>query len=423
MSLFRSLQFRPSQTQIARFVVSFLLATLLWGWVTQLQDPFTSKRFSSIPVETSDLPATLEVVSTLPEATVTLTAASSQVEGIKDEDISVRLDTRGIEEPGTYRVPLIVDTPDVNERTVQPEEVSIQVEDRVSTVFPLTIDTILDGDQARSVGTVTPEVSQVTVGGPSSAVDRIDSVVLPVSLGEQVDDFNGLFSPYAVDSSGQLITEVDVLPAEIATRVEVQTRGRSVSVIPNTSGVPAEGYSIEQSRAIPDTIVVDGPPEVLNELLFVNTEAVDVTDAALSFSAQVGLVDLPEGVTVIDPSGGNIEVRIAISNATRTSQTLPGLEIGHVGLEPGLEAQVLPPQLSLQVSAPVEILQGMRAEDITVFVRLAGLGPGTYTLRPEVVVPQGATWLGTDPPEVTVVIRPFATPALPPGATPSATPG
>lgn len=423
MSLLRSLRFRPSQTQIVRFVVSFLLAALLWGWVTQLQDPLTSKRFASIPVEAFELPVTLEVVSTLPEATVTLSAAASQVDDIEEEDITVRLDTSEIEGPGTYRVPLIVDSPAVNDRTVQPEEVSIQVDDRVSTVFPLTIDTILDGDQARSVGTVTPEVSQVTVGGPSSAVDRIASVVLPVSLGEQVDDFDGLFSPYAADSTGQPITEVEVLPAQVATRVEVQTRGKSVSVIPNISGVPAEGYSIEQSRAIPDTIVVDGPPEVLSELLFVNTEAVDVTDAAQSFSAQVGLVDLPAGVTVIDPSGGNIEVRIAISNATRTSQTLPGLEVGQLGLAPGLEVQVLPPQLSLQVSAPVEILQGMRAEDITIFVRLAGLGPGTYTLRPEVVVPQGATWLGTDPPEVTVVIRPSATPALSPGATPSATPG
>lgn len=424
MTLFRSLRFRPSQTQIVRFAVSFLLATLLWGWVTQLQDPFTTKRFTAIPVETSELPATLEVVSSLPEATVALSAASSQVEAIDREDITVRVDTSGIEKPGTYRVPLIVDSPDVNLRSVQPDEVSIQVDDRVSTVFPLTIETIDEGDQTRSVGTVTPEVSQVTVGGPSSAVERVASVVLPVSLEDQVDDFEGLFSPYAADRMGQPITEVEILPSQVATRVEVQTRGKSVSVIPNISGVPAEGYSIEQSRAIPDTIVVDGPPEVLNDLLFVNTETVDVTDASQSFSTRVGLVDLPEGVTVIVPSGGNIEVRIAISNATQTSQTLPGLEVGQVDLGSGLEADVLPPQVSLQVNAPVEILQDMGAEDITVFVRLAGLGPGTYTLRPEVVVPQGATWLGTEPSEVTVVIRRSgAAPVLTPGSTPSATPG
>jgi len=423
MSLFRSIHFRPSQTQIVRFAVSFLLATLLWGWVTQLQDPFATKRFSSIPIEAGEMPATLEVVSSLPETTVTLSAASSQVEDIEEEDITVRLDTSGIDEPGTYRVPLLVDSPDVNDRSVRPEEVSIQVEDRVSTVFPLTIDTVSDDDRARSVGTVTPEVSQVTVDGPSSAVDRISSVVLPVSLGEQVDDFEALFSPYAADSTGQPITEVEILPSRIATRVEVQTRGKSVSVIPNIAGVPAEGYSIEQSRAVPDTILVDGPPEVLDELLFVNTEAVDVTGASESFSARVGLVDLPEGVTVIDPSGGNIEVRIAIGNATRTSQALPGLEVSKVGLALDLEGQVLPPQVSLQVSAPVEILQGMQTEDITVFVDLTGLGPGSYTLRPEVVVPQGAIWLATEPSEVTVVIRPLATPVLTPGSTPVATSG
>lgn len=423
MILFRYLRIRPSQTQIVRFAVSFLLAALLWGWVTQLQDPYTTKRFSAMPVETAELPASLEIVSSLPEVTVTLRAASSQVEAIDRGDVAVRVDTSGIEEPGTYRVPLIVDSPDVNRRSVQPDEVSIQVDDLVSTVFPLTIDTIVEGDQARAVGTVTPDVSQVTVAGPSSAVDRIASIVLPVSLGQQVDDFDGVFSPYAADSTGQPITEVDILPSEISTRVEIQTRGKSVSVIPNTTGVPAEGYFIEQRRAVPDTIVVDGPPEVINDVLFVNTEAVDVTDASQSFSTRVGLVDLPEGVTVIDPSGGNIEVRIAISNATRTSQTLPGLEVGQVGLGSGLEAEVIPTQVSLQVSAPIDILQEMGAEDLTVFVRLAGLGPGTYTLRPEVVVPQGATWLGTEPSEVRVVIRRFGTPMPTPGSTPSATPG
>lgn len=423
MILFRFLRIRPNQTQIVRFAVSFLLAALLWGWVTQLQDPYTTKRFSAIPVETAELPASLQIVSSLPEVTVTLRAASSRVEAIDRGDVAVRVDTSGIEKPGTYRVPLIVDSPDVNRRSVQPDEVSIQVDDLVSTVFPLTIDTIVEGDQARAVGTVTPDVSQVTVAGPSSAVDRIASIVLPVSLGQQVDDFDGVFSPYAADSTGQPITEVDILPSEISTRVEIRTRGKSVSVIPNTTGVPAEGYSIEQRRAVPDTIVVDGPPEVVNDVLFVNTEAVDVTDASQSFSTRVGLVDLPEGVTVIDPSGGNIEVRIAISNATRTSQTLPGLEVGQVGLGSGLEAEVIPTQVSLQVSAPIEILQEMGAEDITVFVRLAGLGPGTYTLRPEVVVPQGATWLGTEPSEVTVVIRRLGTPVPTPGSTPSATPG
>lgn len=427
MTLLRSLRFQPDHIQIIRFVVSFLLATLLWGWVTQLQDPFEESKYGPIPIETTDLQDTWQVVSTLPETTVTLGDASSVIDDIDESEISVRVDTDSIDGPGTYQVPLIVDSPQVNERSVEPGEVSIQVDDRVTALFPLTNQNTSEGDQTRSISDVAPEVSQVTVSGPSSAVDRIESVVLPVSLGQQVDDFDGTFTPYAADGSGQPITEVDILPAEVRTRVEVQTRGKSVSVIPNTTGIPADGFSIEQRRAIPDVIVVDGPPEALDALLFVNTEAVDVAGATESFSTRVGLADLPEGVTVIDASGGTIEVRIAITNTTQTSQSLSEVNVEQIGLAPGRSAELNPPLVSVEVNAPVEILQAMRAEDIKVFVDLTGLEPGTYSLQPQVTMPQGATWLGNEPAIVTVTIRSSEAAAQTPTstspvATPDATP-
>lgn len=431
MTQFRSLRFRPSQVQVIRFVLSFLLATLLWGWVTQLQDPLTTKRLSGIPVETADLPATWQIVSPLPETTVTLSDARSRINPITKADVTVRIDTSGIQGPGRYQAPLTVDSPSVNTRSVEPSEVTIQVDDRVTAVFPLTSQNTNDGDQSRSIGGVTPDVSEVTVTGPSSVVDRIESVVLPVSLGQQVDDYTDNLSPYAADEQGQRIDDVDIDPAEVPTRIEVRTRGKSVSVIANTVGTPADGFSVEQRSAVPDVVVVDGLPEVLDGLLFVNTEPVDVTNASESFSARVGLADIPEGVTVIDPTGGTIEVRIAVSDTTQTAQSLSALTVGEMGLERGLAAELDPPQVSLQVSAPVEILQTMQAEDVHVFVNLAGLGPGMYILEPQVTMPQGATWLGNDPQSVTVTIREqgagesaldTGSPS-PPRPTPLATPG
>lgn len=272
MTLFRSLRFRPSQVQVIRFVVSFLLATLLWGWVTQLQDPLDTKILYGVPVDTSDLPATWQIVSPLPETTVTLRDARSRVTPIMGQQVSVRVDTSGIQGPGRYQAPLIVESPPVHTRSVEPSEVTIQVDDRVSAVFPLTSQNSNDGDQSRSIAAVTPDVTEVMVTGPTSAMERIESVVLPVSLGQHVDDFDESYVPFAEDENGQQVTEVDIQPAEVSTRVEVRNRGKSVSVIPNTAGTPGDGFSIEQRSAVPDVIVVDGPPDVLNGLLFVNTE-------------------------------------------------------------------------------------------------------------------------------------------------------
>jgi YbbR domain-containing protein len=308
---------------------------------------------------------------------------------------------------------LIAEVPNVSDHSVEPHEVSIQVDERVSEIFPLKWTTTNATDQTRSVGDIVPSVTQVTVTGPRTAVDRVSEVILPVTIDRQTQSYDATYMPYAVDSAGQRISEVEILPDAISTHVEVQTRGKAVSVIAVVTGEPAEGYSIQQRRTIPDTIVVDGPADLLNELLFVNTEPVDVTDVSQSISTRVGLADLPEGVTIIEPASGTVEVRVAIEDTTSSSQTLSDLEVEGVGLDDGLTASFEPSVVSIEVTAPLEILQAMKPEDISILVDLSGLVPGTYRLTPEVTVPQGATWTGGDPPNVLVTIEesPMASPS------------
>lgn len=420
---------QPDRVQIVRFVVSLILATLLWGWVTQLQDPYITEddRFADMEVRTGVLPETLQLVSTLPTADVTLEGSESVIEATQRSEVTVSVDTSSVTGPGTFTVPVIVNSPDVSERSVEPKELTIQIDERVTKVFPLTVRNASEPDVSRQVENVVPEVSQVTVTGPSSAVDRVTAVILPITVGQEVSDYNALVAPYAVDAAGQQIIEVEILPAQVRARVGVQTRGKSVSVIPNITGVPAEGLTITQRRAVPDTIVVDGPPDVLAELLFVNTEPINVADATESFSTRVGFMDLPEGVTVIDPPGGSIDVRVALEDTSTSSQTLSALPVEAIGLGEGLTASFNPPTMSIQVTAPLELLQVMSAEDITIFVDVTGLGTGTHVLQPQVTVPQGAAWLSNEPGVVTVTIdrageasaaRTRATPAASPSGSP-----
>lgn len=394
---------------------------MIWGWVTDLQDPFRTREIANVPIETGRLPESLQIVSSLPDVTVTLGGAESRIAPIRAPDIAVEVDTSGISEPGTYLVPLDIEVDNVNDRSVEPAEVTIQVDLRVSEIFPLTVTFTDTTDQTRAVGDIDPVVTQVTVTGPTTAVDRIVDVILPVTVERQAQSYDASYVPYAIDASGQRVAEVEILPESVMTHVEVQTRGKAVSVIPAITGVPAEGYSVQQRRALPDTIVVEGPDEILNDLLFVNTDPVDVTDSSHSISTRVGLADLPDGVTILEPESGGVEVRVAIEDITASSQTLNDLPVESVGLDDGLTASFDPESVSIQVSAPVDILQAMTPEGISLFVNLSELGPGTYRLAPEVTVPRGATWLGGDSSEVTVTIE-EALVSSPESASPAASP-
>ncbi|MDQ3653816.1 MAG: CdaR family protein [Chloroflexota bacterium] len=415
------LNLRPSRTQWIRFGVSLALAILFWGWVTELQDPLTEKTISGVPIGVGELPGSLQVVSTLPSATVTIEGAQSQVRPVSQSDVSVTVDLTGIDAPGTYQRSLMADVPNVNNQSIDPNEVTIQVDERVSELFPLNVTVTNPSDQTRTVGSAEAAVSQVTVTGPTSAVERVAEVILPVTIDRQTESFDETYMPFAVDSDGQRVSEVTILPETILTTVEVETRGKAVSVIPTVTGVPAEGFSVQQRRALPDTIVVDGPTELIDDLLFVNTEPVDVTDANQSISTHVGLADLPEGVTVIEPSGGTIEVRLAIEDISTSSQTLTDLPVEPLGLGEGLTASFQRPTISIQVAAPIDILQAMTPEDISIWADLSGLGPGMHIVTPEVTVPQGATWQTTEPLEISVTIEDVSV-ASPEPLTPPASP-
>lgn len=420
MRLLDQITFRPDRTQIVRFGISLLLAALLWGWVTQLQDPYVTekRRFEELEIQAGTLPTSLQLVSELPTGNVTLEGSQSLIDGIARSAVSLSIDTSVVTGPGSFSVPVVVNSPNVSEKSVEPDVVDIQVDQRVTRVFPLTLQNVSEPDGSRRVDDVVPEVSQVTVSGPSSAIDRVEEIVLPITVGDQVSDFDALFSPYAADATNQQISEIEILPSQIQTRVSVQTRGKSVSVIPNVVGEPAEGWTITERRADPDTIVVDGPPEALENLLFVNTDPIDVTGATDSLEGQFGITDLPSGVTVIDPAEGMVTARVALEDSSVSSQTLAAMPVEAIGVGEGLIASIDPETISIEVTAPIEILQSMTAADVSVTVDLSGMQAGTHVLSPTVTVPPGASWLGNEPDTVQVTIVAAPDPAGTPAAMP-----
>lgn len=401
----REFPIRPDRSRIIRFAFSLVLAVLIWGWVTELNDPFITVNYRELDITAGPLDDSLQIVTTLPRASVTLRGPESRLEKIQRNEISVTLDTSDVSKPGEYRLKLVVTTPDgPTERSVDPRELPVTIEQEITELMPLEIRKVTpEGDQRR-ITSVAPDTSQVTVSGPSSAMQRVDKVILPVTLDNRSTSFEAVFTPYAVDSSDQRVSEVEVLPAQIMTRVEVQTRGKRVSVIPEVSGVPAEGYSMRQRSAIPDSIVVDGPESALESLLFVNTDAVNIAGATQSISREVGLANLPAGVTVIEPASGRVEVRVAIEDTSSTAQTLTGLPIQTVNLDPGYKATISPSALDVTVDGPGARLTNMTPADVKIRVDLAGLGPGTHEVKPEITVPQGVTWISNSPEVVEVTI-------------------
>ena len=78
--IWTTLQERVTSSQLARFGLSLLIALFLWGWVTTLQDPVETQNYAEIAITEPELPGALQIVTSLPRATVTITDVSSRLD-------------------------------------------------------------------------------------------------------------------------------------------------------------------------------------------------------------------------------------------------------------------------------------------------------------------------------------------------------
>ena len=75
------------------------------------------------------------------------------------------------------------------------------------------------------------------------------------------------------------------------------------------------------------------------------------------------------------------------------------------GLRSDLVADFDPKNLDVVVSGPLSTLQGLRPDQVTVVVDLAGKGAGTYQLDAAIRTPSGVSSSASGSARVTVVVR------------------
>lgn len=407
-----SLARRFTRADLYRLLVSFLLAVLLWGWVGATQDPRVERSYSALAVSTASIPEGLSLVSALPTVDVRIDGPRSVISRINVVDVVPTLDFSDVTRPGVYTLSIRVKTPDgIWHAAATPGSVEVVVEERVTAQYPLvpTLQTVLASN--RRVESIDTAVSQVTVSGPASLVTSIRDVILPITVQAVGSEFTADFSPQAIDATGRIIPEVSIVPGTVSATVRIDERGKSVAVVTQIVGAPAEGYQVVDRAAIPNTILVDGPPEALENLIAVTAAPIDVRGATASIGRRVEIVDLPDGVIVIDPADGAVDVFVQITSQG-VRQTLPAQGIIVDNLAEGLTVTLDPAEIAVTILASEDDMADLVATDIEVHLDVTGLDVGTHRVQPRVVLPPNVQWVDSEPAYVLITI-------VDPGATAS----
>ena len=77
-----------------------------------------------------------------------------------------------------------------------------------------------------------------------------------------------------------------------------------------------------------------------------------------------------------------------------------------VDVPAGTASRIVPDRVLVQVEGPQDLVRRLTGQIVTVEVSAAGLGPGTHSVSPRVILPQGVRVLIIQPPQVMIILSP-----------------
>jgi YbbR domain-containing protein len=316
-------------------------------------------------------------------------------------------------EAGEHTVPVQVETNVSPLRIIQvlPETVTIELQPRAVREYPVT--PIIEGEPALGfqLGELQVEPESATVTGPQNLILQVAEVVANIDISDASEPIDREITLQALDLDGNVLSGVDIEPEVVRINQNIRQAGgyRTVAVRVETIGQPASGYRVTNISVTPTVVVLfSTDPQLIDSLPgFVSTLGVDLTDIQSDIETRLSLA-LPEGVIVVGEEQ-NVEVVIGVEPIE--SSVVVTFQVEVVGLASGYNATLSPQTVSVVLSGPLSVLQGLGPNDVRLFVRVTGLSAGTHLLEPQAeILPDDVQVLSITPSSIEVVIARTNTP-------------
>ncbi len=389
-----------------RAVLSILLAFLLWFYVVNLENPAQTTVFNDLTVDVRGLGSGLKLVNTLNQNSVTVQAPQNALNVLRPSNIRPYIDLTGVA-AGVHTVPIRVEVSNNPSGSLDisanPDTVQVQLEIESSRDIPVQVQVTGTPPFGYGVDPAQVNPGTVRITGAQDLVARVSKVVASVNIDEKGGTQRGARRPVALDENGAEITGLIFEPAQVEVVVPIKLKldYKVVGVRADTRGQPAPGYRVSAITTDPNTVTICCSPTVLSNTQFLDTLPVLISGSTFNIITQTQLL-LPDGVELYPGQTKTISVTVDIEPLVTTLQVsvAPTIE----GTAEGTGVVVSPDRLDLTLSGTFDQLQDLKPTDVRVFINVQGRGPGTYELRPQVIVPQGVKLEKATPDTVTVTL-------------------
>lgn len=386
-------------------MLSFLLALVLWYFVTDTENPTLIDVYPSpVSVEPVNVTEALAVANQLPAVQVRISAPSDRWERLTPGNFKAVVDLNGFG-ARSQEVPVRVEVEGVRGVRVidvQPRTIVVNLEDLATRQVSVTARAVGSPPLGYQIGAVTPQTTSARVSGPESLVALIDQAVADVNVTGLTVNVQQNVVLKAVGTGGAEIRGVRIEPTNAPVNVEViqTTIVRTVPLAVDVAGEPDPGYAVSRVASSPSAIQVQGPIEVLQQIDRIRLPAVSVAGARSDLVRSVQ-IPLPPGISYVDRDRATVTVTITpAAGSRRTTLAVEVLNVapGRVGRVQGSGS------VDVILDGPLPVLNAMAASELRATADAGGASTGTLVLQVNVKTPDGVTVKSVQPASVTVTI-------------------
>ncbi|MBT5017070.1 hypothetical protein HOM98_06330 [Candidatus Peregrinibacteria bacterium] len=287
-------------------------ACLFWFFVLSSENTFYQLP-GELTIEPFNVPEGLAVVNELGEAEITIRASQEVYKTLISDNFTVYVDLQGLA-AGSKQVDIAVNSKktDVSVVSVSPESVQVILEELTTKEVPLTY--ALSGEPAENYTAALTEMPSTTIAisGATSLLSEIETVIATLVLqGDETTDLIRSAEITILDEDGQELTTLESDPASIdlAAQITLLESQKTVGVKVMVESLQT-GY-LDSIKTTPTTIQIQGDADLLEEIIYLETETLTVPAGEEIYKTTVQLI-LPEGVSFVDETN-TIEVVLSIN--------------------------------------------------------------------------------------------------------------
>ena len=414
---------KERKEQLIIKICCVIAAFALWLFITGTENPLTAYKIKNIPVKilnTDVLTRANLVLAPGQDLTTSLNikgANTSLLLNKKASDFTVVADLGPYAlKSGEYKIPIQIKKSPDNINVVNSDSLFITIQLDELTKKKLPINANISGKPKEGFYASTPELSldYATVSGASKLIDSVKKIVINENIQGLQADISKKYKLKAVDESGDEINDVVVSPAYINAKILVK-KTKAIGINVKTTGSLDPKYTIGSIKAIPEVLDIAGSSAELNNLNYLNTQAIDLSKIVKSTIIETKVI-IPNGLNLVSGNDA-VKVQVNLNNksvangATDTTKKVDktvqknlslGIKVNNLNVN--YEATLDNNKTTFVVSGVESVINYLNLNKFSAQVDLAGLIEGKSSVNVIVAVPNGVTLISHNPDKVGVTI-------------------